>query len=506
MKTCAHCGREIEDDVKLCPFCGKTQETEEEPVEEVAEKLTQEAEETFETAADAEEYEEVAYDEEGEFTDESESAAPFRAPNLNIRETLNKLYTRITGKDDEPQFWQLGVGCASLLGALLFLISACLGSVFSLLGVAACLFFGYFALKKPKFNSVAMLVPILLFAFALTSMAGSYHGILDITVDAARSMESLQEDYRASKITNDEYRAERDKMQESVLSASENYLERFAGSEEELDDDMIDEPATADVVIFRILVYAMVGIYLFAQLGRLRSTEISMYSMLLISGASAVYYFIRMFASEGGGMVLFYLASFLFMGAWAVFVYFSEKMSENKKSRVLYRFFRITPASPKKQEGIISISRIAALVIAGVLALLSVYVIVLLFVTTIKLGDYDEMSGYIFRYVLITLFQLALMLGAGFMWYRLSQKIVARDDSFLKHYLILGFITVGIVFVLCSTPAISGWGLVGIAALALAILLCGAVCLARSAQVYEYFGNEKYITQCGLLKKLRLVK
>ena len=521
MKLCANCGQELEDEAKICPNCGQKQD-DAEPLDSEISDAVEEAEEQYEESG----YEEDEFQDTDDFADEK-SATKFSIltkviafyqrlnimekvnkfyQKLNLMEKIDKLYQKITGKDDVPQLWQLGVGGACALGALLFLISAICGSVFSLIGIPASLTFGYFTLKKPKFNSVAMLIPILLFALMFTGMSASFHGFMDVTADTMRSLTSLEEDYRDSEITRDEYRNEQTDLQERFVGASENYVGRFATLSKMDDDDVIDVPAKADVVIFRILIYAMVAIYLFAQLGRLRSTEISMYSMLLISAVTAVYYFVRMFLSNGGGMVLFYLSAFLFMAAWAAFVFFSEKMEENKKSRVLHRLFRVTPAAPSQQNQAIAVSRIAALALAGILALLSVYIIVLLFVTTLKLGDFDETSGYIFRYILITLFQLAALLGGAYMFWRFALKLEKRDDSFLKHYLILGFYTVGLVFVLCSTPVISGWGLFFITLAATAVMLAGAAYLAKSSQVYEYFGSDKYLTQCTVLKKLRIVK
>ena len=489
MKLCIHCGQELEDDAVVCSHCGQAQESEAEDdsYEEISESEQEEQTDEF-------------IQEDEEFDDFEDSGRKKSKPQVNIMDTINRYYQILTGKDDTPHLWQLGIVCACILGAILFMISACLGSVFSLIGIPACLIFGYFTLKKPKFNAVAMLVPILLFALMLTSMAGSFHGFMDSSMHYTSAAQSAGNE-------------EQLKLANKVMAVFGNYFARFSSADDyseirALGTDSqaaMNTPVNTGAVIFRILVYAMAAIYLLAQLGKLRSVVISTYSMVVISAACAIYYFIRMFVSIGGGMVLFNLAAFLFMAAWGVFVFFSEKMSENKKSRVLHRFFRVTPAAPRQMGKTVSVLRIVSLALAGVLALVGVYVLVISIVTIVRMGKNDG-GEYIFRYILITLFQLCLLLGGGFMYWHLAMKLEKRDDSFLKHYLILGLYSVCLVFVLCSTPVISGWGLVGLTALALALYTAGAVYLARSNEIKEYYVSDKYITQCTLLKKLPIAK
>ena len=149
----------------------------------------------------------------------------------------------------------------------------------------------------------------------------------------------------------------------------------------------------------------------------------------------------------------------------------------------------------------VALCRIAAQALAGMFAFLCMYVLIFSIITTTRMGK-TGLDSYILRYILITLFQLTLLLGNGFMYWRLAQKLEKRDDSFLKHYLILGLQSVGLVFIFCSTPMISGWGLFGLALAALALFTAGAVYLGRSKEMFDYFGNDQYRAQCILLKKL----
>ena len=150
----------------------------------------------------------------------------------------------------------------------------------------------------------------------------------------------------------------------------------------------------------------------------------------------------------------------------------------------------------------VSVCRIVALAMAGLLVLLSLYVLVLSIVDSVDMAGDTAADNYIFRYILITLFQLAALLGGGFMYWRLAVKLEKRDDSFLKHYLILGFYSVGLLFMLCSTPMISGWGLVGLTLAGLVVFAAGAAYLGRCDQISDHFGSDSYLTQCTLLKKL----
>ena len=471
MKLCTQCGQELEDDVLVCHFCGQEQKApsdEEDPAE------THEAdEEAFKDVSSEE-------DEFEEFKSENRRARL----QIDLMAAAVKVYRLLTGKEDEPHLWQIGIACASALGAVFFLISAFLGTVFSLPGVPACLIFGYFALKKPKFNSVAMLIPILLFALMLSSMSASFHGFMDASLRSPEAAAAITENYfdRFGSVDSISKMA-RSEQAEAVL-------------------DTLEVPIHTGAVLFRLFVYTIAAIYLFAQLGKLRSVVISTYSMVTLSAACAVYHFIRMFFSIGGGMVLFNLAASLFMAAWTVFVFFSEKMSQNRKSRVLHRFFRITPASDAPMNKTVSVCRIIALALAGLLVLLSLYVLVLSIVGIVDTAGDTTADNYIFRYILITLFQLAALLGDGFMYWRLGVKLEKCDDSFLKHYLILGFYSVGLLFMLCSTPMISGWGLFCLTLAGLVVFAAGTLYLSRCDQIYDYFGSDSYITQCTLLKKL----
>ena len=170
-------------------------------------------------------------------------------------ETINKYYQILTGKDDTPCLWQLGIVCACLLCSILFLISAFLGSVFSLIGIPACLVFGYFTLKKPKFNSVAMLIPILLFALMLTSMSSSFHGFMDASMHYTKAGEKASEEEQLA-------------LTARLTTVFENYLIRFSDASnyreiQALGNDMqsaLDVPVNTGAVVFRILAYTLAAI------------------------------------------------------------------------------------------------------------------------------------------------------------------------------------------------------------------------------------------------------
>ena len=546
MKVCSGCGSEIKDEAKFCPYCGQKQE---EAPAEVTSDVEDKAQEEFETVyedvketakkheaaakpmmeADDDAFETV-YEEAGEefetvyeaakpkkprsgrpapaaeedfdYAEEEEYAprAPRTAPQFDFKAAIDKCYHVLTGNDGSPKIWQLCVCGVSVLAAILFLISACIGSAFSLAGIPASLFLGYFALKKPRFNTVGMLIPILLFALMLVSMGATTHGMIDVSYDAETNDSMSNREYQdasaehAERFTDTEALQEKsDKMYDKYDSYTD-YMVDFVG-------DTLFAGLKADMMIFRVLFFLMCVAYVLVLTGKFRNVNASMYTILAMSAACMVYYVIKMFGSYGGGMVLHYLAAFFFMACWCAFVFCSDKMSENKKTRVMHRFFGLT-ATPYQLTGVTMAVQIAAFVIAGVLALVAVYILVLTILVLANLAE-EDLAIYFVRYALNSLTHIAMFICGAFMAFRLAQKISHRDDSFLKHYLILGCYCVGMVFMVCSTPVISGWGLLGLTAAAFALVAGSAIFLAKSSGIYDYFGNDKYVTQCSLLKWLR---
>ena len=576
MKVCVYCGHELADDAKVCPACGKEVveeigEVVEDAVEEVedvvedvvdeVEDVTEEAEEVYEDAVKeakdayedvADEVEEVYEDAVEEVEDaveevedvveevddgfeEVKKSAAGAAAGAAIMDAATKCYRFITRKDDEPQIWQLGVSIACVLAAIFFLISTICGAIYALPGIPAALLFGYFMLKKPKFNAVCMLIPILLFALTCVSIGANFNGYVDVSADTLRDAEAIGNNKendisklnKRFKISDGDYwnldsdqrekfLKEREKINEkyenkyeALTKRAENveevFVHRIASENADISEATVTQPIHADVIIFRIFTYAIAALYILALLGILKNGAITMYAILGLSGASSLYYFIRMFTVAGGGPVLYYLAAFFFMGGFAAFIFFSEKMAENRKSRMLSRLIKVTPSNAKPHTdhafdtlgGGLLAARIAALAIGGILALLGVYVIVLMFVT---LADMETCK---FGYILIAIMQVIVLAGGAYMSYLLSEKIAKRDDSFLKHYFVTAALYVAILFMLLSTPVIGGWGVFGLTVAALALVCLGAMYFIRSKRVYVYFDTDKYLTQCTLTKNIQ---
>ncbi len=529
MKLCPYCGQEMNDEEQQCPACGKRVGTEEplyiEPDENAQSESAGEYDEPGDMPrpvgrvrpetrrADAERRVRRMSPppaEEGE----AESYDPFSGAKAFLGSKCASVIGYVSGKN-QVKGWQIAVACLGVVSAIVFIVAACLGGIYALAGVPAALTLSYFILKKPKFNAVCMLIPLLVFMLCSLSMSASFHGAMDYSAkvsDIAGEMTELRQryydnliDYTAYKAAEAEFNSkyDMDALNDSGEDMSDTLSSRYG---------VMEEPAEADTVIFRVILIAMTAAYLLSLLGVIRKTAVTTYIMLGAGAAEAVYFLIKLLSVYADGYKVYYLAALLFMLAVLIFVVQSDKTEQMRKSRALYRLLHITDGDPKEDEGShpydtmgggVLAAHIASYVIAGALCLLGVYVIILMIVTLSRLSDIDFGGGYKFWYVMISLFQSALLFCASYIAYMLAGKIARRDDSFLKHWHILAFICLSFVFILCSTPIISNWGLVAICAGAFVVLALPTLYFVRSKRVYVYMDTNKYLLQSVFTKKLQ---
>ncbi len=540
MKICAYCGHKLSDDELVCPECGNPVEAQEEEAEELAE-LAEEPEQAAkpERKAAPRRAKPRAFDSD----DEKAAFDPFEAPKAAIAGFVGKGVSFISGKAEAPAAWQTAVAALSVLGAIFFIIAACCGAVQAIAGVAASLTMGFLCLRKPRFNAVGMLIPILLFAVVCLSLAGTFHGYLDYMSKEKRSTESMEEKieelskkYGEGKINYDEYRIKSNQAQkeseevsanmtDAGLAAFKRYdtnytlnvldlksltkLTKLYEGEGNPEDLVSNNVGNVPAIIFRVFVYAMAAIYALALYGVLRSVTLTAYAELGLSAACGVFGVVKLLGAYSTGGRLFWLGAFVFMLCWFVFTLKSDKTSAFKRNRALHRLLHINPAPAKNYEeshpydnlgGALMVARVLAYVLAGILAALGLYIIVLIFIT---LGHKDWTGGYSFWYVVVSLFQSALLLGTAYLGFLLGQKIALRDDSFLRHYNIFAVCCVCMAFMLCSAPIIPGWALLVITVGSLALFAAGTFYFVRSKRVYVYMDTNRYITQSSLTKKFQ---
>ena len=455
---CPNCGQQMNDNAQYCPKCGKSPDEfdegilvmEEAPRPKAAQSRTQSSSrpKRIERRDNYDPYGENDYYSE---RDENDPMERLRSRTKSTYKTVSREVSRQI-QSRALQNWQalsIGLGGLSVVCLLIALFSGRTGVFAEVVGAALLV---YFSLKRPKFDSPEMIIPLSVFSiyYLRTGFYNLVHG--------------------------------------GTL-----YVEAFE-------------------IITRLVVYLWLAVYFFMLIGKISDVNSVSYLMLATCAVAVAFNIHGLIENiKDWSFILFimFLGRIAFNAAYLIFIYKAPKPKLRKgkissSQRKMSMLFSIVPSKYadydfSREHPYYTLGGALQAIVYGGYALTGVIGVVgiIYLVTMIKSSDLEyrfknAQVGSVLVFFLILAIYLAFVAFIVYLGYVLFTKIRKRDETFIKFYHITFCIwaCAGYILVLNYGTFMNSLGELCGAAILTAL---GTIYFTRSVQVSTYMCTGDYM-------------